>query len=565
METKELARVLVENSAVLLKNEDGLLPLAPGKRIAVFGWAQGMPVLSGSGSGAAKFEESEYVTPLKTAGLQPVEALADFYAQEIEACKRNAPPEFDFSQLGNMATSGLMYEVFGKYRPNPVEIAVPEELLQTAAREADTALWILGRQSGGEECDRHLENDFYLAPEERELLDTLCAHFSNIAVVLNINGLIDLSWTVHPSIKSLLFLGIPGEQGPQALANLLTGRVRPSGKLSVTVAAKETDYPAWADFSWNKGNPQEILTYESYGLEPPESKKQFLHRPVTACREDLYFGYRYFDSFGVKPLYPFGFGLSYTEFSVEPQEIKKGQGFLEVSVSVKNMGNCPGAEVVQLYISPRGTMSQQPEKALKAFGKTPVLQPGESCQLTLSANWRELATYGEENAAWVIEKGQYRLLLGNSSADTKCVGCVEVGTDIPVLQTKNCLVMNRDYREKLDILSQAPRPAEALSSTLVLTAEDVLPRVFRKIPLADCSKFTDEELAALCVGYGPGIPFSAFLKVAVPDTLLDDAGKPITENDHPTGSNGYVSPAIPAKGVHSVFYKDGPAGIGETA
>ncbi len=142
---------------------------------------------------------------------------------------------------------------------------------------------------------------------------------------------------------------------------------------------------------------------------------------------------------------------------------------------------------------------------------------------------------------------------------------MEVAADIPVLQTKNCLVMNRYYRERLDLLSQAPRQAEALSATLVLTAEDVLPRVCRTIPLTDCSKFTDEELAALCVGYGPGIPFSAFLKVPVPDTLLDDAGKPITENDHPTGSNGYVSPAIPAKGVHSIFYKDGPAGIGETA
>ncbi len=563
MEKVALARSLAEQSAVLLKNEDGLLPLPPGKRIAVFGWAQGTPVLSGSGSGAAKFGESEYISPLENAGLRPVKALADFYAGEIAERKRSAPPDFDFSQLGNMATSGLMYEVFGKYRPNPTEIAVPDALMQAAARETDTALWILGRQAGGEECDRHLKNDFFLSEEEKRLLEALCAYFPNIVAVLNVNGLMELSWTAQ--IKGLLFLGIPGEQGPEALANLLTGRANPCGKLSVTIAARPEDYPAWRDFSWNKENPEDILTYESYGLEVPKSERSFRCRPVTVYREDMYPGYRYFDSFGVAPLYPFGFGLSYTHFSMRGAEIEKGEGCLRLSVQVKNVGKFPGAEVAQLYLSPRGTQSPQPAKALKAFAKTPVLQPGEESLLTMTVPWQELAAYREEAAQWVIEKGQYGLLLGNSSAAARPVGYVAVPEDILVLQTKSRLPMNPDYREKLSLLTAAPKRAEEASPSLILTAEDILPRQMQKSPTVDCSRFSEEELAALCVGYGPGIPFSAFLEAPLPDTLLDAAGNPITENDHPTGAKGYVSPAIGSKNVHSVFYKDGPAGIGGIA
>ena len=129
---------------------------------------------------------------------------------------------------------------------------------------------MLGRKSGGEECDRHLESDFLLSAQETALLESICAHFEKVVVVLNTNGLLDLSWAEeHPQVKSLVFLGVPGEEGPAALAELLTGVASPSGKLSVTIAKRGEDYPAWKDFSWDKDHPESIRTYGDYGLMPP--------------------------------------------------------------------------------------------------------------------------------------------------------------------------------------------------------------------------------------------------------------------------------------------------------
>ena len=399
MEIQQISRQAVEASAVLLKNQD-MLPLAPGKQVAFFGWAQWDPVLSGNGSGASHSGRNpSFVESCREAGLEAVPALADFYKQWVEQEKATKAPAMELPQLKEAVNSGLMYELFGKYNPNPQEPAIPQELLEEAAAQTDTALWVLGRRSGGEECDRHLENDFTLSPEEEALLEALCAHFEKVAVVLNTNGLVDLSWVEpHPQVKALLFLGVPGDEGPAAMANLLTGKVNPSGKLSVTIAQKGEDYPAWKDFSWDKDHPENILTYGDYGLEAPASAQAFDKRPVTVYREGIYLGYRYFDSFGVKPLYPFGFGLSYTTFSLRAAAVEKGDSGLRVRALVENTGSCPGKEVAQLYLSACGTQQEHPFQELKAFAKTRQLAPGEGETLTLDVPWRELASYVEEAA-----------------------------------------------------------------------------------------------------------------------------------------------------------------------
>lgn len=569
MDHKITARKLAESSAVLLKNDGALLPFAPGQKVAVFGWAQMDPILSGNGSGAAHNLQTEgYLSHLRAAALSPVECLAAFYAQETEERRKNSPPDFDFSQFKQTVNSGLMYEIFGRYSPNPKEFSIPQDLLRQAAAETDTALWIIGRKSGGEECDRHLEDDFFLSQEENTLLHCLCANFEKVTVVLNINGLIDLAWTKeHPQIKSLLFLGIPGEEGPAALANLLSGKVCPSGKLSVSVAKHCEDYPAWRDFSWDKEHPEAIRTYEDYGLTSPKAKCDFICRPVTVYREDIYLGYRYFDSFGIQTLYPFGFGLSYTEFTLSTLQVEKAPGGLAVNGLVRNTGAHSGSEVLQLYISCRGTSSNQPEKALKAFEKTPLLDPGQECPVTLTVAWRELATYQESSAAWVIEAGRYHLLLGNASVSTQVIGVVNVPQDIFVEQAANRLAMDKTYRNKLHLFAKPALPCCTLPEEcpiLELAPADLEPSYVAPLPLCDCSNLSDQQLAALCVGYGPGVPFSAFLDVPAPNTIFDEGDHPVTINDHPTGVNGYVSPAIPEKGIHSVFYKDGPAGIGRT-
>ena len=569
MDTKQIARKAVESAAVLLKNQD-LLPLAPGQKVAFFGWAQLETVLSGNGSGSSRSDrEVSILEACKEAGIAPVAALEEFYRQQIVQRKASQPSETDPVWLKEAVNSGLMYELFGKYTPNPPEFEVPQNLLDQAAQETSVALWVLGRKSGGEECDRHLEDDYYLSAQEKALLEQLCAAFDQVAVVLNCNGLLDLSWVEeYPQIKSLLFLGIPGEEGPAALANLLTGKVSPSGKLSVTVAKHYEDYPVWKDFSWDKDHPDSILTYEDYGLTPPEASREFARRPVTVYREDLYLGYRYFDSFGKQPLYPFGFGLSYTTFSMAAAGVDRGPEGLKLQVAVKNTGSRSGREVAQLYLSAQGTRSQRPYQELKAFAKTGELAPGQEETLILTLPWRELACYREEDSAWVIEAGTYLLRLGNSSASTQVVAAVQVVEDLVTQQVGCRLAMDPETRKALDLLARDPASVEELPQgcqKFQLSAGDVNPCQVSPVPAVDCSSLSDEELAALCVGYGPGIPWAALMDTVLPATIADEAGTPLTVNDHPEGFDGYVSPAIPEKGIHSVFYKDGPAGVGETA
>lgn len=569
MDHTTLARQIPEESAVLLKNE-GLLPFAPGQKVAVFGRAQLEPVLSGNGSGATYGHGAgNFLTALEHEGLVPVGSLKETYARLVEEDKKNLPPEMDFSQMKHVVASGLMYEIFGKYQPTPREFSLPEDLLDQAAAETDTALWIVGRKSGGEECDRHLENDFTLSQEEEALLREVCARFQKVAVVLNVNGVIDLSWVEkHPQVKALLFLGIPGQEGAAALARLLTGKANPSGKLAFTIAKRYEDYPACRNFSWDKGHPETILTYEDYGLIPPPTKGEFLHRPVTVYREGIYPGYRYFDAFGKEPLFPFGFGLSYTQFRWAASNLEKELKGASVRIAVKNVGSRPGNETLQLYISPTGTSSEQPMQTLKAFAKTGLLAPGDEEMLTLTVPWRELATYEENRAAWVIEEGTYLLRVGNTSRATQVVGAVQVDKDILVEQISNRLSMDPAYAAQVKFLHRQPPAAPILGKDLpclVVTAQDVPCWETPGVPVLDCSRLSDRQLAALCVGYGPGIPFSAFRDVPDPNTIFENDGSPVAVNDHPEGVNGYVSPAIPEQGIHSVYYKDGPAGIGETA
>ena len=570
MDRKLLAREIAENSIVLLKNEENLLPLATGKTVAVFGRAHVEMNLSGNGSGAANAENpADFLTVCKENGLKPVEALEAFYRETL-AKLAEEKPAFDFAQLKHLVNSGMMYEFFGKYTPPAEELTISPEMIKLSAEETDTAVLVIGRSSGGEECDRHVEDDYYLSAAEKELIESVCAVFQNVAVVLNSNGLIDLSWIEkYPSVKSLLFLGIPGEQGAAALANILSGRANPSGKLAMTIARAYEDYPNHGDFSWNKDHPEKILTYEDYGLDAAANGSTgFAKSPVTVYKEGIYLGYRYFDSFGKKPLFPFGHGLSYTEFAIEPAGFTKENGKLTVRAGVKNTGNCPGKEAVQLYISAVGTAEDRPYQELKGFGKTSLLAPGEAETVTISVHLSDLSSYCETSAAYVIEQGTYLLRLGNSSDNTEVMGQIRVEKDIVTQQLKNRLGLQDCNKGKIDFLTSPANPVESTEKdTLILTEEDVKRYQPEEptVPAVDWEQFSVEELAALCVGFGPGTPFAGLRDVPDPPTITDGDGNPLTANSHPAGYNGYVSPAIESKGIRSVFYKDGPAGVGGVA
>lgn len=601
MDKKKIARKIAEESIVLLKNADHILPLKEKKEITFFGRTQIGTLYSGNGSGGANIAGcGTILEECEKRGIKPESLLKEFYEYKASAEQVTEEDEFDWTKVSEMVNSGIMYEIFGKYKAPLDEYDVPETLIFQAAEKTDTAIFVIGRNSGGEECDRHLPEDYYLTRSEESLLKDICTHFANVVIVLNVNGLIDLSWMKkYASIKSLLFIGIPGEEGASALAGILTGEINPSGKLAVTIAEHYEDYPSAHHFSWDKEHLENILDYESYGLSSEENGSTgFTKSPVTVYWEDIYTGYRYFDTFGKQVLYPFGYGLSYTAFAISDALVKKQNGGILVTADVKNIGEMSGKEVIQIYLSKVYPAEgvERPYQELKGFEKTSDLAPGEKEQVKIWIPWRELAVYDEERAAWVIESGDYLLKMGNSSRDTFVKGLICVEKTILAEQCTNCLNITECNNGKIEFLTQKENDAEMASvlniteqnkdvsgqNIIFVTPEDVHDvqenrkcgketiskaetTVSEREKERNLAELSIKELAALCVGYGPGTPFAAVGDRSDPSTIFDDEGKPMTTNSHPTGYPGYVSPAIEEKGIKSVFYKDGPAGIGGVA
>ena len=301
--------------------------------------------------------------------------------------------------------------------------------------------------------------------------------------------------------------------------------------------------------------------------------------------EDIYTGYRYFDTFGKPVLYPFGYGLSYTEFAISDASAEKQNGGIMVTANVKNIGEISGKEVIQVYLSKVNPAEgvERPYQELKGFEKTADLAPGEKEKVKIWIPWRELAVYDEGRAAWVIESGDYLLKMGNSSRDTSLVGMVRLGDTVLTEQCANRMIILECNRDKLSFLTQKDyagchledrcekKPDGGVTGMAVIsvTEEDILAggesRQAEKETQQNLPELSIEELASLCVGYGPGTPFAAVGDRSDPSAIFDGEGKPITTNNHPTGYPGYVSPAIEEKGIKSIFYKDGPAGIGGIA
>ena len=625
---KALALEIAREAMVLLKNDDGMLPLPRGKKAAVFGRTQGDIIIGGSGSGASMSSDvPELFGELERAGIIPVPEVREWYEDiwkqiKEEAGKQQGAGGEDFlKQLEGLVASGLIYELFGKYTA-----AVPEEmpekaLWEKAAAQTDTAIVFIGRKTGGEECDRRVEDDYLLMSSEKALLDQVCRYFPKVAVICNVNGLIDFTaFDAWPEVRAILFMGPAGEQGTAALADLLSGKVSPSGKLNQTAALRYEDYPTAEHFSCNKDKPETILTYESYGLSAEENGSTgFDMSPVTVYREDVFMGYRYFDSFEKEVRYPFGFGLSYAEFAIETGEPAVSERELTVTACVKNLSEkYSGKEAVQLYIhAPSGALSK-PRQELKAFAKTPCLAPGEACTVELHVPAAELASFSEERMAYLIEAGTYTAFIGSSSRDTKPAFQVIVPEEIVTRTVTADIGIRACNRDKLQLLKPEKEPAVPVPEGLpVITVkrEDAAewnisykghtfpdstagtdnaacnhtggsgrdaaaagnPGTGEDAPvLADVkagkismeafvSRMSVRELAVLCAGYGSGLPFSGLGHTDIPVTIKDENGNDIGTKTRDDVNLGYCNPAITKYGILTTWYKDGPASVGMTA
>lgn len=393
---------------VLLKNDNDALPLsAEVKNVALFGCTSYDFIAGGTGSGNVNRAYTvSLLDGLKNAGYVVDESLKNSYESYLKAEKE---------RLSKEKKEWFMPDT------RPAEMVVPAQAIREQAAKADVALVTLGRTSG-EFLDRMVA-DFNLTKEEQDMLkavsDVFHAAGKKVVVVLNIGGVIETaSWKSVPD--AILCAWQAGQEGGNSVADVLSGKVSPSGKLTMTFPVKFEDAASSANFPVDMKANIDIVN-------KGEKKNDVKNVDYANYEEDIYVGYRYFDSFGKEVSYPFGYGLSYTTFAYDKAAVKSDNGVYTVTVEVKNTGKVAGKEVVQLYVSaPDAADANKPEKELKAFAKTRELKPGEAEVVTLKVNAADLASYDEASSSWVVAAGNYMFLVGASSRDIRAVLDAEV-------------------------------------------------------------------------------------------------------------------------------------------
>ena len=292
--------------------------------------------------------------------------------------------------------------------PPPTELTIGKDLIEKAAITSDQAIISIGKNAG-EGKDRDIESSYYLTDNEKILIKNVADAFhtrnKKVIVVLNIAGPVDvMQW--RDNADAILIGWQPGLEGGNAMADILSGKVNPSGKLATTFAAAYTDDPTARNFPGKTFKDKPLPTL--FGVTPYEAEVTY--------EEGVYVGYRYYNTFNVKPAYEFGYGMSYTDFTYSPVTMSAPAftNELTASVTVTNSGKFAGKEVVQLYISAPTKALDKPSAELKAFAKTGLLKPGESQTLTFTLTVRDLTSFQTKTSSWVADAGTYTVRIGTS-------------------------------------------------------------------------------------------------------------------------------------------------------
>ena len=432
-----ITRQSAAEGIVLLKN-NGTLPWKGGiKTVALFGENSYDFLSGGTGSGCV---HPPYVVDmlqgLENAGIKSSPVLTDIYRKYIEFAKVKFQAE-------RHPAKWYQREYFGQQKYP--EISISPIAINNEVSTADAAIITIGRQAG-EGVDRDIDTEFNLIPEERTLITDVCNAFHQagkpVIVIINSGSVIETaSWSAYPD--AILCAWQPGMEGGNSIADLLTGKVNPSGKLTMTWPIAATDHASSKNF------PGQIDYYSFKDMVA--NKRPIAGHTYTNHEEDIYVGYRYFDTFQKNVAYPLGFGLSYTTFEYSKpkcyQYIHKNDGVV-IKITVKNTGSVAGKEVVQVYVqAPKGRL-EKPAQELKAFAKTRELQPGESQVLTMTIPVRVLASFDEANSQWLTEAGTYTFRIGASSRDIKAT--VSLKLNEYTEKTSNALAP----QQKLRLLTQ---------------------------------------------------------------------------------------------------------------
>ena len=395
---------------VLLKN-NAALPIRGLKTVALFGVNSYDFMSGGLGSGAVNVGYSvDMVTGLKNIGVATTPQLTEIYQNYVKYAKAKLK-----------ADKNPMMWFLNQGQPKLDEIDITERCVANEEPKADAAIITIGRQAG-EGMDRQINGEFNLSKTEQDMIfrvsDAFHAKGKKVIVIINSGSVMETaSW--RDRVDAILVAWQPGIEGGNSVADILTGKVNPSGKLTMTWPIAATDHPSTANFA----KEYDMYTYknmEGWG------KGNIPGVDFSNHEEDIYVGYRYFDTFKKEVAYPFGFGLSYTTFEMGKPSVKANGKNIEVSVTIKNTGKVAGKQVAQVYVTaPKGAY-EKPAKELKTFGKTRELKPGESQTLKMTLEKRDLASFDEANSQWKVDAGNYLFQVGTDVESIKGTATLKV-------------------------------------------------------------------------------------------------------------------------------------------
>ena len=528
-----LARKVACESIVLLEN-DGVLPLSPGK-IALFGAGAACTIKGGTGSGEVNSRDNVTIWQgLKNANF---EVTTENWLREYEESFAAAKAAFHKGFLSKIifgGTKGLV-NIMGEPFIYPAGRDITEEDIRKS--DTDTCIYVVARQTG-ESCDRYLDKNTYtLDDNERKALQTLVNNYSKVILVMNVGAPMDMSFVDEiQGINAIVFFCQQGMEGGNSFADVITGATSPSGCLTNTWARKYADIPYAYEFSYLKG------------AEPKEYYK-----------ENIYVGYRYFDSFGVEPRYEFGYGKTYADFSVKCLSITACRSQISVIAQVRNESrNFSGKKVVQLYVCPPSGKLVREYQLLAAYAKTKTLVAGEREQLTMTFDMESLSAYDEESCCHILEAGDYILMIGESSRKNVPCGKIHINeTIVTEVCSSNCGIT-----QKMEILSEDKRAVAAATAAggafspinvIELTQNDF------DVVRHDYCYCVDEELARL-----PENVKHKLESLSIDDMiwLVTGSGAYGAKNyfDVPGAAASTTSKLI-SKGIRNVILCDGPAGV----
>ena len=426
---RKLAREAAAEGFVLLENKDHSLPLAKGSKVGLYGAGAIRTIKGGTGSGDVNERDSVNIFQgMKNAGYDVTssEWLEDYDKLYVQA-------RLDWKNEIFTKLNGDDTKFFDAYSATPffMPSGNPIDEEKAAADGADTAFFVLARIAGENKDRFDTEGDYFISKEEKAILAQVSRCYKNVVLVINTGGLMDLAFVEEfDNIRSILQYVQAGQEGGNAFADVVSGDVTPSGKMTDTWAKDYYDYPGAEVYSYKSGD----LMKEKY-------------------EEGIFVGYRYFDTFEVPVRYSFGYGMSYTDFEIRTDDIKvSGRGMMNpkvsVTVTVTNTGDTyAGKEVVQIYAScPQGRLVKE-FRRLAGFGKTKLLAPKESQTMTITFPLYQLTSYEEESASWILEPGMYGIWIGNDLNTSVLSGALELDEKAVMTACENICPLKEELNE----------------------------------------------------------------------------------------------------------------------